>query len=224
MGTTITRIKEIAYDDIKIGDIIEPLSNCGHSRVTPGNRYQLLEKDMGDYYYLTFIGDAGTKIRWACTEKNFDVIRPSEKSTSKEVNIQKPPKTETKMSDSSTTTGFQVLIPEQAIQERVDKLVMYKLRHEKVHGILTEVVSDEKKKLAKLLKDELLKELKDDYTSKKDRIIESYLESKRTQIHLAGELKAVIDNPSAHKELPKLISYLQLFKQAMVVGPTGLSV
>ena len=126
------------------------------------------------------------------------------------------------MSNTSTTTGFQVMIPEQAIQERVDKLVMYKLRHEKIHGILSDVVVSEKDKLTKQLKKELLEALKDDYSSKKEKIIESFLESKRTQIHLKGELKAVIDNPSAHKELPKLISYLQLFKQAMIVGPTGL--
>ena len=125
------------------------------------------------------------------------------------------------MENKSTTSGFQVMIPEQAIQERVDKLVMYKLRHEKVHGILSEVVQQEREALTVELKRELLKKVKEDYESKKEKIIESFLESQRTNIMLKGELKAVIDNPSAHKELPKLLSFLQLFKQAMIVGPTG---
>jgi thioredoxin-like negative regulator of GroEL len=122
---------------------------------------------------------------------------------------------------SATPTGFQVMIPEQAIQERVDKLVMYKLRHEKVHGILTDVVSKEREELSKQIKREILTDFKTAFEKKKDKIIESFLESKRTEIVL-GEFKATVEDPTAHKELPKLISFLQLFKQAMIVGPTGL--
>lgn len=121
---------------------------------------------------------------------------------------------------SATPTGFQVMIPEQAIQERVDKLVMYKLRHEKVHGILTDVVSKEREELSKQIKKEILSDFKNAFEKKKDKIIESFLESKRTEIVL-GEFKATVEDPTAHKELPKLISFLQLFKQAMIVGPTG---
>jgi energy-coupling factor transporter ATP-binding protein EcfA2 len=130
-------------------------------------------------------------------------------------------KTEEKMSNTSTGLGFQVNIPEAAIQERVDKLVMYKLRHEKIQGVLTEVISSERTKLEIELKKELLAKVKADFEDKKDKIIDSFIESKRTSIFLDDKLKAVIDNPTAHVELPKLISYLQLFKQAMIVGPTG---
>lgn len=126
------------------------------------------------------------------------------------------------MSDTSTNpTGFQVMVPEKAIHERVDKLVMYKLRHEKVHGILTDVVSQERDLLSKQIKSEILKDFKKEFEGKRDKIIDSFLESKRQQFYLNGELKAVIDNPTAHKELPKLLHFLQLFKQAMIVGPTG---
>lgn len=121
----------------------------------------------------------------------------------------------------SSTPGFQVLIPEQAIQERVDKLVMFKLRHEKVHGILSEVVEKQKTDVVNKLKDHVYDKVREDFYQVKDRIIESYLESRRTEIILNGELKAMVDNPAAHKELPKLLSFLQLFKQAMIVGPTG---
>lgn len=220
METTTIRIEKIAYEDIKTGDTIEIINTGGHAYVTKGNTYIVKAKSSStthnDIFNLFFFGDKNKLVRWSCTNTYFDVIR----TVKKEESIQKPPKIETKMSNTSTT-GFQVMIPEQAIQERVDKLVMYKLRHEKIHGILSDVVVSEKDKLTKQLKKELLEALKDDYSSKKEKIIESYLESKRTQIHLKGELKAIIDNPSAHKELPKLISYLQLFKQAMIVGPTG---
>ena len=221
MEKTTIRIEKIAYEDIEAGDTIEILHTGGHAYVTKGITYTVKAKSSSTthdgIFNLFFYGDKNEPIRWSCTNTYFNVIR----TVKKEQSIQKPPKIETKMSNTSTTTGFQVMIPEQAIQERVDKLVMYKLRHEKIHGILSDVVVSEKDKLTKQLKKELLEALKDDYSSKKEKIIESFLESKRTQIHLKGELKAVIDNPSAHKELPKLISYLQLFKQAMIVGPTG---
>lgn len=122
---------------------------------------------------------------------------------------------------SNTSQGFQVLLPENAIQERVDKLVMYKLRHDKLHGILADVIGQQRVKITEDLKQECISKVTDDFLGVKQRIIDSYLESKRTTILLKGEPKAEIEDPSAHTELPKLISFLQLFKQAMIVGPTG---
>ena len=118
------------------------------------------------------------------------------------------------------TTGFQVMIPETAIQERVDKLVMYKLRHEKLHGILSDVIGQQKTKIVDDLKSHVVEKVTDDFLSVKERIISSYLESKKTQIFIAGELKYELEG-SEHKELPKLVSFLNMFKQAMIVGPTG---
>ena len=122
---------------------------------------------------------------------------------------------------SNASQGFQVLLPENAIQERVDKLVMYKLRHEKLHGILTDVIGKERSKITEDLKKECVERVTEDFLGVKQRIIDSYLESKRTTIILNGELKGDIEDPTAHAELPKLISFLTLFKQAMIVGPTG---
>ncbi len=118
------------------------------------------------------------------------------------------------------TTGFQVMIPETAIQERVDKLVMYKLRHEKLHGILSDVIGQQKTKIVDDLKSHIVEKVTDDFLSVKERIINSYLESKKTQIFVAGELKYELQG-NEHMELPKLISFLNMFKQAMIVGPTG---
>jgi cobaltochelatase CobS len=122
---------------------------------------------------------------------------------------------------SPTNSGFQVLIPETAIQERVDKLVMYKLRHDKLHGILSDVIAKERSKVVDDLKDKCLEQVKDDFLGVKERIINAYLESKKSEIILKGEVLATVEDGTSHKELPKLISFLSLFKQAMIVGPTG---
>lgn len=126
-----------------------------------------------------------------------------------------------KSMSNSTSTGFQVMIPEKAIEERVDKLVAYKLRHEKLHNILGDVIDKQRLQIIDDLKKHCVETVSDDFLSVKDRIINSFLESKRTQIILQGEVRADIQDPTAHKELPKLISFLHMFKQAMIVGPTG---
>lgn len=122
------------------------------------------------------------------------------------------------MSDSSK--GFQVMIPETAIQERVDKLVMYKLRHEKLQGILSDVIGQQRMQIVEDLKSDVVKKVSDDFLTVKQRIIDSYLESKRTSIFIAEEFKYELEG-SEHHELPKLIQFLTMFKQAMIVGPTG---
>ncbi len=121
---------------------------------------------------------------------------------------------------SNTSQGFQVMIPETAIQERVDKLVMYKLRHDKLQGILTDVIGQQRVKITEDLKDHCVKQVTEDFLGVKERIINSYLESKKTQIFLNTELKYET-NGTEHHEMPKLVSFLNMFKQAMIVGPTG---
>lgn len=121
---------------------------------------------------------------------------------------------------SNTSTGFQVLIPEQAIQERVDKLVMYKLRHEKIHGLLSDVIGQQRVKITEDLKEHCVKQVTEDFLGAKERIIQSYLESKKTQIFIKDEMTYETQGDE-HQEMPKLISFLKLFKQAMIVGPTG---
>ena len=213
--TKLVPIKITDKKELRPGDQIFPNTALGHRYIKVGVAHTVIDI-IDDTLHLLI---QGIRFKWACEVHHFTVMRPVKQEEEKVINN---PKIEMKMSDTSTTpTGFQVLIPEQAIQERVDKLVMYKLRHEKVHGILTDVVGQERLALTKELKRELLSKVKEDFDNRKDQIIESFLESKRTEIHLQGELKAVVDNPTAHKELPKLINFLQLFKQAMIVGPTG---
>ena len=213
---TVKSLQELAF-----GDVIFPISALGHRLIKVGVGHKFMGVVSQQRIRLKRGDDT---FEWSCGPNNFKVLRPVEQQEETPIE-HKPvinnPKIESNMSTTSSTTGFQVMIPEQAIQERVDKLVMYKLRHEKVHGILSEVVQKERDELTQELKRDLLKKVREDYDSKKEKIIESYLESRRVNVILQGEIKAVVDNPNAHKELPKLISFLQLFKQAMIVGPTG---
>lgn len=120
---------------------------------------------------------------------------------------------------------FSISIPENVIVDRVNELVAYKLRHEKltelVRTSLVQHLSKEMVTIRQGVSDMLSKKLETDLTIHRDGIITSFLESKRTDIHLNNVLKASVTDPFAHKELPRLISFLQLFKQAMIVGPTG---
>lgn len=121
--------------------------------------------------------------------------------------------------------GFNISIPESLITDRVNELVAYKLRHEKMQEMLKEqVVNHLGKEMVNIrsgVTDLLLSKMSADLTTKREGIINGFLESKRTEIFLNKELKATVTDPTAHTKLPKLLSFLQLFGQAMIVGPTG---
>lgn len=121
---------------------------------------------------------------------------------------------------------FAVTIPEDLITNQVNELVAYKLRHEKLNEMLkaslVEYMGKELVTIRKGVHNMLSEKLTTDLTLQRDGIISSYLESKRTVINLNNrDAVAMIDNPSAHKDLDKLLSFLMLFNQAMIVGPTG---
>ena len=120
---------------------------------------------------------------------------------------------------------FSISIPEELITQKVNELVAYKLRHDKITEMLQKEVKNHlgsevvniRHKVSELISNQLTSDL----TMQRDGIIKSFLESKRTEIFLNKELKATITDPTAHSKLPKLLSFLQLFGQAMIVGPTG---
>lgn len=111
---------------------------------------------------------------------------------------------------------FQVIIPETAINGRIDKLVAYKLRHEKIEQMLTEAMDVSKTNAMA----GLIHSVTEEFAKMKDQIIASHIESKKTVVNLKGNLKFQLKG-TEHAEMPKLMSFLTLFKQAMIVGPTG---
>lgn len=121
--------------------------------------------------------------------------------------------------------SFSISIPQELITAKVNELVAYKLRHEKLQELLKEqVVNHLAKEVVQIrhgVSEMVSKQLTADLTIQRDGIINSFMESKRTEIFLNKELKATVTDPTAHSKLPKLLSFLQLFGQAMIVGPTG---
>ncbi len=115
----------------------------------------------------------------------------------------------------------EVVLPEELLKERVDKVVMYRLREEQLQGIVSNVLLRHREGIKSELQKSVLEKLEEKFVYNKEDIIKSFLESKRTEIFLDKKPVALIDDPMAHKELPTLIKFLTLFKQAMIVGPTG---
>jgi midasin (ATPase involved in ribosome maturation) len=120
---------------------------------------------------------------------------------------------------------FSISIPQEVVAAKINEIVSYKLRHEKIQQMIkTSVVEtslDSFAEIKKELKDILEKQITSDLTVTRDSIIESFLESKRIDIHLNSVKIATVDDPTDHKELTKLIKFLSLYKQALIVGPTG---
>ena len=121
--------------------------------------------------------------------------------------------------------SFSITIPQELITQKVNELVAYKLRHEKLAEMLQkEVVNYLGREIVQIkhsVSTMVSNQLTADLTIQRDGIISSFMESKRTEIFLNKELKATVTDPTSHAKLPKLLSFLQLFGQAMVVGPTG---
>jgi len=119
---------------------------------------------------------------------------------------------------------FTIGIPEEFIVSKIDEVASKKLAYVKLKDICTKVSADllkvESVQIKQYLYDKIYSDLEKDITAHKDLIIEAFLERSKTMIYLNAELKATVSQ-GAHKELSKLISYLQLFKQALIVGPTG---
>jgi energy-coupling factor transporter ATP-binding protein EcfA2 len=120
---------------------------------------------------------------------------------------------------------FSISIPQEVVAAKINEIVSFKLRHDKLQQMIktsvVEISLDNFTEIKKELKDILEEKLTSDLTVTRDSIIESFLESKRTDIHLNSVKIATVDDPTAHKELTKLIKFLSLYKQALIVGPTG---
>lgn len=119
---------------------------------------------------------------------------------------------------------FEISIPEEMVTERIDQIVGIKLRHEKINSMLSDIacpmVVTAMEKVKAYLEVKLFNQMSSDLEAQKEMIIESFIESQSTIIHLNNEIIAEIGH-NAHKQLPQLIQYLTLFNQAMIVGPTG---
>lgn len=122
-------------------------------------------------------------------------------------------------------SNITVTIAEDFVKQQINELVQKNTNPALLEKIVRNTITDQLKayydEVTPYLTEKIVDSVKTDVSVQRDCIIESFLESKRTEIYLEKELKATIEGAMAHKELRKLITFLQLFKQALIVGPTG---
>lgn len=120
--------------------------------------------------------------------------------------------------------GIDISIPEELIQESLEKIVDRKFNQKKVVNILSDltkpIVFKAVDEVKVYLESKLSQDLTLDLETQRELIIEGYLEKQRTNIYL-NDVHVGTTPTGAHKDLPKLVTFLKLFRQAMIVGPTG---
>lgn len=117
--------------------------------------------------------------------------------------------------------AYQIMVPEELIADQVQTLVSELLHQDKIDRALYNSVYVHRSEVIKELREEVVTKTTQDFQEIKERIIEDFLQSKRTEIYLDGKVIASVKDATAHHELPKLLTFLQLFQQALIVGPTG---
>lgn len=117
--------------------------------------------------------------------------------------------------------SYQIMIPQEMITDQVQEYVETMLNEETIHRALYTSVHVHRTEVLKELKEDVVAQATVNIADVKERIINDFLQSKRTEIFIDKKLALVVEDPTAHKELPKLITFLQLFQQALIVGPTG---
>lgn len=124
------------------------------------------------------------------------------------------------MSQNQTPT-YQILIPEQAVTDQIEALVTKKVDTDRINKVLYTTIDQHRHEIVGELKKEIVEKTTQDFAEVKERIIADFLVSKRTEIVLQKKVVATVEDVTAHHELPRLLTYLQLFQQALIVGPTG---
>lgn len=123
------------------------------------------------------------------------------------------------------SSNITVTIAEDFVKQQINELVQKNTNPALLEKIVRNTITDQLKayyaEVTPYLTQKIFEKVEEDLTEQRDNIIESFLEGKRTQIFLESKLKATVEGASSHKELKKLITFLQLFKQALIVGPTG---
>lgn len=120
--------------------------------------------------------------------------------------------------------GIEISIPEELVQESLEKIVDRKFDQKKVVNLLSDltkpIVFKAVDEVKVYLESKLSQDLTLDLEVQREMIIEGYLNQQRANIFL-NDVKVGTTPSDAHKDLPKLVSFLKLFRQAMIVGPTG---
>ena len=122
--------------------------------------------------------------------------------------------------------GFQLTLPPEIVGAALQQATQTHFREseKKFEKHRTDVLAlvDQKKQMIETeLYQKFERTLSCDFVEFKTKVVEDYLTSKQIVIELGQEKKYEFSLEDKHEQLPKMVTFLQLFKQAMIVGPSG---
>lgn len=122
--------------------------------------------------------------------------------------------------------GFQLTLPPEIVGAALQQATQTHFREsekkfEKHREDVAALVEKKKQMIETELYQKFEKTIGCDFVEFKTKVVEDYLTSKQVVIELGQEKKYEFSLEDKHEQLPKMVTFLQLFKQAMIVGPSG---
>lgn len=122
--------------------------------------------------------------------------------------------------------GFQLTLPPEIVGAALSQATQTHFREsekkfEKHREDVTALIDKKKQMIETELYQKFEKTISCDFVEFKTKVVEDYLTSKQIVIELGQEKKYEFSLEDKHEQLPKMVTFLQLFKQAMIVGPSG---
>ncbi len=139
---------------------------------------------------------------------------------------EKPMEPQAQQFDYSPQGGFQLTLPPEIVGAALQQATQTHFREsekkfEKHREDVTALIEKKKQMIETELYQKFEKTISCEFVEFKQRVVEDYLTSKQIVIELGQEKKYEFSLEDKHAELPKMVTFLQLFKQAMIVGPSG---
>jgi energy-coupling factor transporter ATP-binding protein EcfA2 len=122
--------------------------------------------------------------------------------------------------------GFQLTLPPEIVGAALQQATQTHFREsekkfEKHRSDVLALVDQKKQMIETELYQKFERTLSCDFVEFKTKVVEDYLTSKQIVIELGQDKKYEFSLEDKHEQLPKMVTFLQLFKQAMIVGPSG---
>ncbi len=122
--------------------------------------------------------------------------------------------------------GFQLTLPPEIVGAALSQATQTHFREsekkfEKHRNDVLALVDQKKQMIETELYQKFEKTIGCDFVEFKTKVVEDYLTSKQVVIELGQDKKYEFSLDDKHEQLPKMVTFLQLFKQAMIVGPSG---
>ena len=122
--------------------------------------------------------------------------------------------------------GFQLTLPPEIVGAALSQATQTHFREsekkfEKHREDVVALIDKKKQMIETELYQKFEKTISCEFVEFRQKVVEDYLTSKQVVIELGQDKKYEFSLEDKHAELPKMVTYLQLFKQAMIVGPSG---